>query len=152
VVSLRGAVALAVAVVALVATVAACGAQGAAQPLVWACGTVAPQPIALPGEACDPNDGDRVLGDGVTVAHWYWAPADDIEDDDVAVPYQPLDGDWWNPADRADIDESDSHARSHRPTRRGPAASPSPTTSTTTVQDRRGTRRSAARTAAPQSR
>lgn len=58
--------------------------------LAYACGTLDRPPIAVPSDWCDE-------GSGV----WYSAPPADVsEPDEQPIIGQPLDGDWWDAADR----------------------------------------------------
>lgn len=80
------------AVAAAVATAAALLLAGCAPAMARACGTYTVPPYAVAAEACQQQRA------GV---RWYTAPAVDVADpDEQPVVGQPLDGDWWDPADR----------------------------------------------------
>ncbi len=84
-----------------VTMLAACGAPD----LAWACATDAPQPIVYDENLCSADrDGRTGLGESGLILRWYSAPRSDIGPDDVPVVGQPLDGDFYDPADRADTD------------------------------------------------
>lgn len=83
----------------VVALLAACGAT----PTVWACATTDRPPIVVADTQC-PNAHEDDPPEGAT-ARWYSAPQSDIGPDDVPVIGEPLDGDFYDIADRLDLDE-----------------------------------------------
>lgn len=88
-----------VSTLALAVALTGCGAPD----LVWACATNTSPPTVLPEQDCP---GDRNATGGPT--RWYSAPRSDIEPDDIPVVGEELDGDFYDLADRWDLDESAS--------------------------------------------
>lgn len=99
----------------LIAGLTACGSTT----LAHTCGTDTIPPVAAEPASCDPaTPGFR----------WYSAPAYDVsEPDEQPVVGQPLDGDWWDPAEQADTD--DIHKAPAKP--RTTSAPAKPTTTRT---------------------
>jgi hypothetical protein len=98
-----------------VAGLAACSPPATTQ----TCGTTDVPPIAADRSWCDR------AAPGV---RWYVAPVADVsEPDEQPVIGQELDGDWWDPAEQADLSDS------HKPRRPSVATTPGPRSAPTTT-------------------
>lgn len=70
-------------------------------PQSYACGTIETPPVSVDAARCPADRTDTTVS--ATGARWYAAPTDDVsKPDEIPVVGQPLDGDWWDPVDRAD--------------------------------------------------
>lgn len=74
-----------------------------APPQAYACATDDEPPIAVESMRCP---ADRTYDEPVEGVRWYSAPEHDVsEPDEVPVIGQPLDGDWWDWRERADVND-----------------------------------------------
>ena len=99
-------IAVGVSTLALVA-VASCGTP-APPALAWTCATTDTPPIHYGDNLCPADKRETAeLGESGITVRWYSARADDVDEpDEQPVVGQALDGDWWDPAEQADVDDT----------------------------------------------